>query len=99
MATIGSFIKDANGFAGEIRTLGLKVKALVQSITKEGEKGPDFRVMTATGNVEIGAGWIRQSKAGDDYISIKLDDPTFPAPIYANLVEFKGKHNLLWSRQ
>ena len=98
MATIGSFTKNDNGFAGEIRTLGLKVKAVLQSVTKDGEKAPDFRVLT-TGNVEIGAGWVKAAKEGKrEYISVKLDDPTFAAPIYANLVEIEGKHQLLWSR-
>jgi len=99
MANIGSFTKNENGFIGEIRTLGLKAKALLQAVTKTGEKGPDFRVLTEKGDVEIGAGWLKTSKNGEDYISIKIDDPTFAAPIYANLVESKGKHQLLWSRQ
>jgi uncharacterized protein (DUF736 family) len=29
---------------------------------------------------------------------VKLDDPSFPAPIYANLVEVEGGHALVWSR-
>jgi uncharacterized protein (DUF736 family) len=99
MATIGSFTKNDNGYAGEIRTLGLKVKAELRTATKDGEKAPDFRVLT-TGNVEIGAGWRKAAKDGNrEYISVKLDDPTFAAPIYANLVEIDGKHQLLWSRQ
>ena len=98
MATIGSFTKNDNGYAGEIRTLGLKIKATLQSITKDSDKAPDFRVLT-TGNVEIGAGWVRKAKEdGREYISVKLDDPTFAAPIYANMVEIEGKHQLLWSR-
>ncbi|MBP8235273.1 MAG: DUF736 family protein, partial [Rhizorhabdus sp.] len=35
-----------------------------------------------------------------DYISVKLDDPSFPAPIYATLSETEttGEHALIWSR-
>lgn len=99
MATIGTFTKNDKGYTGEIRTLGLKAKATLQALTKDGDKAPDFRVLTATGNVEIGAGWVRKAKEdGREYISVKLDDPTFAAPIYANLVEIDGKHQLLWSR-
>jgi uncharacterized protein (DUF736 family) len=30
---------------------------------------------------------------------VKLDDPTFPAPIYANLIaQENGTYALLWSR-
>ena len=37
-----------------------------------------------------------------DYISVKLDDPSFPAPIYASLVETEGNKQtfaLIWSRR
>ena len=35
------------------------------------------------------------------YLSVKLDDPSFPAPIYASLVEAEDgeSHNLIWSRR
>ena len=51
------------------------------------------------GKVEIGAGWVRKSKNDREYVSVKLDDPSFAAPIYANLVEVDGQHELIWSRQ
>ena len=31
-------------------------------------------------------------------LSVKLDDPSFPAPIYASLVESDEGHSLIWSR-
>ena len=37
--------------------------------------------------VEIGAAWRRTSKDNRSYHSVKLDDPSFTAPIYANLFE------------
>lgn len=35
-----------------------------------------------------------------DYLSVKLDDPSFPAPIYATLIEVEGQEGLqlIWSR-
>ncbi|MDZ7603480.1 MAG: DUF736 family protein, partial [Hoeflea sp.] len=35
-----------------------------------------------------------------DYLSVKLDDPSFSAPIYATLVEMEGDEGmqLIWSR-
>ena len=69
MATIGTFTKNDKGFAGEIRTLGLKAKATVHPVTKDSDKAPDFRVLT--NNVEIGAGWVRKAKDdGREYISV-----------------------------
>jgi uncharacterized protein (DUF736 family) len=37
------------------------------------------------GRAEIGAAWSKRSEEGRDYLSLKLDDPSFNAPIYANL--------------
>lgn len=40
------------------------------------------------------------SMTGRDYLSVKLDDPSFPAPIYATLTEVEGQDGLqlIWSR-
>lgn len=32
------------------------------------------------------------------YLSVKLDDPRFPAPIYACLFEIDGGFSLIWPR-
>ena len=45
--------------------------------------------------------WKKKSQdTGREYHSVKLDDPSFPAPIYATLVEVEGEegHSLIWSR-
>ncbi|SCB49572.1 Protein of unknown function [Rhizobium miluonense] len=34
---------------------------------------------------EVGAGWKAVSNDGEEYISVKLDDPSFNAPIIAAL--------------
>jgi uncharacterized protein (DUF736 family) len=53
------------------------------------------------GNVEIGAAWRRTSKENTEYHSVKLDDPSFPAPIYASLVSVENSEELalIWSRR
>ena len=99
MAQIGSFIRDANGFyGGEIRTLILHVDAAIQPCERDHETAPDHRVVAD--GIEIGAGWSKTvPHTGDEYLSLKLDDPSFPAPIYATLVQGDdGKHKLIWSR-
>ncbi len=98
MAQIGSFTRGEDGtFAGTIRTLSLNVKArFIPAESSENEKAPDLRVLV--GNVEIGAAWKRMSKEQSPYHSVKLDDPSFTAPIYANLVEVEGGYSLVWSR-
>jgi uncharacterized protein (DUF736 family) len=80
-----------------IKTLSLNIKVrFVPAESSQNEKAPDLRALA--GNVAIGAAWKRTSKENTAYHSVKLDDPSFPEPIYANLVELDGAHALVWSR-
>ncbi|MCZ4072153.1 DUF736 domain-containing protein [Agrobacterium sp. LMR679] len=100
MATIGTFSRTDNGsFAGSVKTLSLNVKSVkFLPVEGENENGPDFRVFA--GAIEFGAAWKKQSTAGNPYLSVKLDDPSFPAPIYASLVETETEElALIWSRR
>ena len=100
MTQIGSFTRNPDGtYTGSIKTLAFDVKArLVPSDpASTSDKAPDLRVIVS--GVEIGAAWRRTSKEGRTYHSVKLDDPSFTAPIYANLFEGEnGEHALIWSR-
>ncbi|MHA6732324.1 DUF736 domain-containing protein [Devosia sp. A369] len=99
MATIGTFTTTANGFTGSIKTLTLNVKARLERVENPSDKGPHFRIFS--GAAELGAAWQKVSKETErDYLSIKLDDPSFPAPIYATLIEVEGEESLqlIWSR-
>ena len=77
----------------------MNAKATIRPADKVSDKAPDYRVFV--GAVELGAGWKRTSGEGREYLSLKLDDPSFPAPIYATLVEGDeaGSYNLIWSRR
>ncbi len=100
MATIGTFTSTANGFTGTIKTLNLNVKARISRVENPTDKGPHFRIFAA-GNVELGAAWQKTARESErDYLSVKLDDPSFPAPIYATLIEVEGEEDLqlIWSR-
>jgi uncharacterized protein (DUF736 family) len=98
MAQIGTFTAAENGsFNGTIRTLTLNAKANIRPADKDNDKAPDYRAYAGT--VELGAAWKKTSREGRPYLSLKLDDPSFPAPIYASLVEAEGgEHRLIWSR-
>ncbi len=97
---IGTFTRSNDGsFTGSIKTLAFDVKArLVPSDpAPTSEKAPDLRLIVS--GVEIGAAWRRTSKDDRAYHSVKLDDPSFTAPIYANLFEGEdGDYALIWSR-
>lgn len=98
MATIGTFsMDDAGNYNGAIKTLTLNVKsATLRKVEKDNDKAPDFRIFA--GQTEFGAAWKKTSREHRDYLSVKLDDPSFPAPIYASLVDAEEGYSLIWSR-
>ena len=97
MATIGTFTAADNGYTGSVKTLTLNVKqATLRKAEKDNDKAPDFRIFA--GQTEFGAAWKKTSRENRDYLSVKLDDPSFPAPIYASLVDADEGYSLIWSR-
>ena len=100
MANIGSFKKSGQEFQGEIVTLSLQTKGvrIVPEANRSNDNAPSHRVFV--GRAEIGAAWSKRSNEGRDYLSLKLDDPSFNAPIFANLFEDEDGegYSLIWSR-
>jgi uncharacterized protein (DUF736 family) len=104
MATIGTFehIGDSE-YLGDIFTLSLRAKNVrIVSVSRTNENAPSHRIYVdqVDAKVEVGAGWSKRSPEGRDYLSVKLDDPSFNAPIFANLVHDEGAEtcSLIWSR-
>lgn len=98
MGNIGTFTAQNGSYTGTVRTLTLNVKVRLVPCDKASENAPDHRVVAGNG-LEIGAAWKKLSKAERPYLSVILDDPSFPATLYARLVEGEdGGHNLIWSR-
>jgi uncharacterized protein (DUF736 family) len=98
MANIGTFKKSGHEFQGEIVTLSLQSRGvrIVPETNRTNDNAPSHRVYV--GRAEIGAAWSKRSSEGREYLSVKLDDPSFTAPIYANLIEDGETFTLLWSR-
>ena len=99
MTPIATFTRREDGsFQGAIRTLTLNAKAVtIQPVERTSAKAPDFRV-TAAG-VEIGAAWRLERPGKPDTLSVRLDDPVFPAPVHGRLAETPEGYALLWSRR
>jgi uncharacterized protein (DUF736 family) len=100
MANIGTFKKSGSELQGEIVTLSVQTKGvrIAPETNRANDNAPTHRVYV--GRAEIGAAWAQRSNEGRDYLSVKLDDPSFNAPIYANLFEDEDGegHTLIWSR-
>jgi len=100
MANIGSFKKVGLEYQGEIVSLGVQAKnvRIVPEDNRQNENAPTHRIFV--GRAEIGAAWTKRSASQRDYLSVKLDDPSFTAPIFANLFDDEGEdtYSLSWSR-
>ena len=100
MANIGTFRKSGQEYQGEIVTLSVQAKGvrIIPEDNPPSDNAPSHRVFV--GRAEIGAGWSKTSADNRDYISIKLDDPSFSQPIYASLFDDEegDAFNLIWSR-
>ena len=100
MANIGSFKKVGNELQGEIVTLSVQTKGvrIVPEANRVSDTAPSHRVFV--GRAEIGAAWSKRSNEGRDYLSVKLDDPSFALPIYASLFDDPDGETftLIWSR-
>jgi uncharacterized protein (DUF736 family) len=98
MLTIGTFTKVGELFTGTITTLTLKLTVNIIPVERSSENAPDYRVYSSS--VECGAAWKRTPADGRETLSVKLDDPAFPNPIFATL-SFDDTFEmfmLVWSR-
>ena len=94
--TVGRFFRSETPVT---MTLTLNIKAKFTASEKDNDKAPDYRIFA--GATEFGAAWKKTVRDSDrEYLSVKLDDPSFPAPIYATLIEVEGQEGLqlIWSR-
>ena len=100
MSNIGTFTKSGDTYNGEILSIGFQTKnvRILPEDPSTNENAPSHKVFV--GAVELGAAWSKISREGRKYLSLKLDAPSFAAPIYASLFdEDDGKtYNLIWTR-
>ncbi len=98
MAKIGSFKKVSGELRGQIVTLSVQAKS-VRIVADEQASGnaPSHRVYV--GDAEVGAAWSKRTSDDRSYLSVKLDDPSFVAPIFAQLFSGEdGEYDLVWNR-
>ena len=100
MANIGTFTLDRDGsLKGQIKTLNLSAEVSMEPVESQKEGAPAYRLYA--GAAELGAAWAKTAKeSGREYHQVRLDDPSFPATIFANLIEHEdsGSFALIWNR-
>ena len=99
MSKIGTFREVSGEYRGAIVTLSVQASD-VRIVPEQSSSGnaPSHRVFV--GDAEVGAAWRKTSQDKRSYLSVKLDDPSFTAPIFAQLFAGEdGAHDLVWSRQ
>ena len=83
---IGNFTYNpaTDSYRGFVRTLSIEHAGIVlRPAEKSGGKGPDYRVIFDAEEYafKIGAAWKRTSEAGQAFLSVSIDDPSFERPI------------------
>lgn len=93
MATIGTFSKTSDGDQDPQPQRPVRPVPAEREGRREGPGLPHLRRPN-----EFGAAWRKTSRDNREYLSVKLDDPSFVAPIYASLVEAESGYSLIWAR-
>jgi uncharacterized protein (DUF736 family) len=98
MSTIAKMTKHKDGsFGGTLILPSLAgAEIVIEPVEKKKPTAPDYRAYI--GDFESGAAWKRTSKKGNDYLSLKLIDPTFHASVmYPVLLKSDDGYSLDWS--
>ena len=102
---IGKFTQQGDVYAGSLYGIGFMVRHVVFSpVSAKQGNGPDFVVTGAPFGDEpatqLGAAWAKTSKAGNAYLSVKLDSPVLVTPINGALTRQQdGSYALVWNRK
>jgi uncharacterized protein (DUF736 family) len=102
---IGKFIQQGEVYAGNLYGIGFTIPHVVFGpVSAKQGNGPDFVVTGAPQEdkpaTELGAAWAKTSKAGNAYLSVKLDSPVLVTPINGALTRQQdGSYALVWNRK
>jgi uncharacterized protein (DUF736 family) len=94
---IGRFRRENDGFIGPLTTLGIQLNDVRFA---HRDKGANYAILGPE-DCELGAAWLKSGDFGD-YLSVRLDSPTLPAPINATMKltpSEDGVYALRWQRR
>ena len=102
---IGKFTQKGEVYTGNLYGIGFAIPHVVFSpVSAKQGNGPDFVVSGTPHEDEpasdLGAAWAKISKAGNAYLSVKLDSPVLATPINGALTRQQdGSYALVWNRK
>jgi uncharacterized protein (DUF736 family) len=89
--------KEDGTFTGLFRSATVTCPiAIAPARERKSEKSPSHGVFAH--GVRIGAAWAGVSKAGREYLSVRIEDPAVQSPLHAALVATPTGHALVWGR-
>lgn len=103
MAIIGTFTPTKDGgWTGSIHTLTINAKLrLLPSDSRDHPQAPAFRVFAGT--TRVGDAWEAHTSGAvsKNYLRVRLDDPSLPAPVTAALffADNGEEAQQVWNRQ
>jgi uncharacterized protein (DUF736 family) len=103
MTVIGIFMPTKDGgWIGDIHTLSIKAKLrFVPNDNRIAENAPTFHIFVS--RTHIGDAWPARTHSDPpkDYLRVRLDDPTLPAPLTAAFFRSEDtmRAQLLWRRR
>ena len=86
MTIIGTFIRTGKDeYVGELVSFTIRRESvrIVPATDRTGDNAPTHLLMA--GDIEVAQGWAKRTQNERDYISFRIDDPGFVAPIYPAL--------------
>lgn len=97
MVQLGRFTRTDTGYEGRVRTLTLDAVLRIEPAAQLTDSAPDHRVFA--GEVECGVAWTPEEET-KGVLSVRLDDPSFAAPVRARLVRGRDDEDylLIWRR-
>ena len=93
---IGKFQQEDGVYVGNIVSFGGTTPVRIAPTEL---KGIDCLVTIAGSGLDLGIAWKKTSAKGNDYLSVKLDSPLFPAPVNCALVKQSDGYALIWDRE
>ena len=96
---------ETDTYTGVLATLSVGTRKLMFEPSETTAKdAPEYRVLSPSdgGDVEFGAAWKKRSKEGQDYLSVRLDDPALGQPFNCGVIAAKDSTEqflLIWTRK